>query len=140
MTSRSAAMPSGSVEIIRLKQVGTHVSGTNDLKSRNYLILAVLRDRCYLTGTWRDLSEGRYHWGGFQLWLLDNGRGMAGKFVGKDSKNHINHGIWLWAHTEQGLYELADWAASKGGYSFDLARFKHGLDVALNGQNKNQIA
>jgi hypothetical protein len=119
--------------------VGKRVSGTNDLKSRDYLILAVLRDGCYLTGTRRDLSEGRYHWGGFQLWLLDNGRGMIGKFVGKDSHNHINRGIWLWAHDVQGLYTLADWAASKGGYSFDLSEFKQGLNGALAASNTYQL-
>lgn len=130
-TSVTAAMPSGAVGVIRLTQVGSRVSGTNNLRSPDYVILGVFRDDCYLTGTWRDLSEGRYHWGGFQLWFLDNGLGMAGKFVGKDSRNHINHGIWLWARSEKGLYSLADWAASEGGYSFELVEFKKGLDAAL---------
>ena len=130
-TSPTAAIPSGAIEIIRLRQIGSRVAGANVMKSRDYAIIAVLRDGSYLTGTWRDLSEGRYHWGGFQLWWLDSGRGMVGKFVGKDSRNHINHGMWLWARSEVGLHKLAEWAATKGGYTFDLETFQRGLDVAL---------
>jgi hypothetical protein len=130
-TSSSAAEPSGSIEVIRLSQVGNRVAGVNTSRSRDYQILAVLRDDSYLTGTWRDFSEGRYHWGGFQLWWLDNGRGLVGKFVGKDSRNHINHGIWLWARKKDDLYRLADWTCSKGGYAFDISDFKSGLDAAL---------
>ena len=130
-TSPTAAVPSGSIEIIRLRQIGNRIAGANESKSRDYVIVAILRDGSYLTGTWRDFSEGRYHWGGFQLWWLDSGKGMVGKFVGKDSRNHINHGMWLWARSEYGLYHLAEWAAAKGGYIFDITAFKCGLDAAL---------
>lgn len=130
-TSPTAAVPSGSVEVIRLRQIGNRVAGANEQKSRDYVIIGVLRNDSYLTGTWRDFSERRYHWGGFQLWWLDSGSGMVGKFIGKDSRNHINHGMWLWARSENGLYELADWAATRGGYGFDVVMFKCGLDAAI---------
>jgi hypothetical protein len=141
-TSASAKIPSGAVEVIRLRRAGSRVTGSNVRASRDYIILGVLRDGCYLTGTWRDLSEDRYHWGGFQLWWLDSGAGMVGKFVGKDSKNHINHGIWLWSRTEGGLYNLIDWAAGKGGYKFDSAKFRTELDYALavNRKRPQQLA
>jgi len=129
-TSVSAKIPSKSIEIIRLRRVGSRVTGVNVRESRDYIILGTLRDGSYFTGTWRDVSRDRYHWGGFQLWWLDSGQGMVGKFVGKDSRNHVNHGIWLWCRSEEGLYNLADWAASRGGYRVDAAYLKAGLDAA----------
>ena len=56
---------------------------------------------------------------------------MVGKFAGKDSHNHINHGIWLWARTEGGLYSIADWAATNGGYVSDASELKSRLDAAV---------
>lgn len=61
--------------------------------------------------------------GGFQLYWSDDGHGMVGKFVGKDSQNHINHGIWIWARDMDALSDLAYWAATAGGYEFDSAKF-----------------
>lgn len=135
-TSASAKKPSGAIEVIRLRRVGSRVTGSNNRASRDYIILGVLRDGCYLTGTWRDLSADRYHWGGFQLWWLNDGAGMVGKFVGKDSKNHINHGIWLWSRAEYGLDNLVDWAADTGGYRINSEQLKSELHAALASHRK----
>ena len=63
-TSLSASSTKGSVEIIRLRNVGSRVAGVNAIKSRNYIIWAVLKDSSCLTGTWRNSIDGRYNWGG----------------------------------------------------------------------------
>jgi len=56
---------------------------------------------------------------------------MVGKFVGKDSRNHINHGVWLWARRAERLHDLASWAADAGGYEFDTQAFTEGINEAL---------
>lgn len=99
------------------------------------MILGTLQAEFYLTGTWRDLSEDGYHWGAFQLWWHPNARGMVGKFAGKGSDNHIDHGIWLWVRDsqkpddKQRLYDLVNWAADKekGGYLLDAAGVRQEL-------------
>jgi hypothetical protein len=121
-TSPSASAAKGAVEIIRLRQVGSRVAGANSERTRNYTISAVLQADYCLTGTWRNFIDGRYNWGAFQLCWLDNGQGLVGKFAGKDSSNHINHGLWLWARTQDGLYSIANWTATIGGYGSTASR------------------
>lgn len=55
---------------------------------------------------------------------------MAGKFVGKDSQNHINHGIWLWGRTEKDLHEMVA-RAVKLGYASDAVALTERLYAAL---------
>jgi hypothetical protein len=130
--------PRRSIEIIRLRKIGKRVFGVTVASRRDYRISGIFQDGKYLTGTWRDSSKGRYHWGGFQLCWLDNGRGMVGKFVGKDSENHINHGIWLWTRDEANLPGLLAWASTRGGYSFDKDRMLKALRRALTKQHLHQ--
>ena len=127
-TSPSAA--DEGILMIRLRQVGKRVTGAGVENSRDYFIIATIQDS-YLTGTWRNSINERYSWGAFQLWLLNDGRGMAGKFVGKDSGNHINHGIWLWARTEHELKEVANYAVNSG-YAPDIGELTARLDHRLN--------
>jgi hypothetical protein len=130
-TSPSGATPSGSIEIIHLRKIAKRVFGVTVASSRDYRISGIFQDGKYFTGTWRDSSRGRYHWGGFQLCWLDNGRGMVGKFIGKDSENHVNHGIWLWTRDEADLIKLLHWAGARGGYSFSKESMSKGLRSAL---------
>lgn len=130
-SSSSAARPSTEVASIRLRRVGERVIGSDRAKGNEYVISATLQAGQFLTGTWHDSSNGRYQWGGFQLCWGDDGSGMVGKFVGKDSQNHINHGIWLWARNVEDLPRLADWAATSGGYQFESALFIRALNSAL---------
>ena len=134
-TSVSAAAPNDAVVVVRLRHLGNRVAGMSVTKHRDYTIIGTLQDRSVLTGTWCDYLGGRYSWGALQLWWLSNGRGMVGKFVGKDAQNHINHGIWLWARTRDELYALADWAASNGGYILDSTDLKRRIDMALDRLN-----
>lgn len=126
-TSTSAAASVGEVEEIRLRTVGDRVIGANERRSREYFVRGVLRDQTFLTGTWQDLSDGRYHHGGFQLCWPNNGRGMVGKFVGADSENHVNHGVWFWARRPDDLPGLATWAHDSCGYGFDKDAVLAGL-------------
>lgn len=114
---------------IRLRQVGTRVAGTGTENSRNYFALATFREP-YLTGTWRNSIDGRNSWGAFQLLCHDNGRWMAGKFVGKDSGGHINHGLWLWAQTADELYQVVEWAAERK-YVSNATKFRTRLNAVL---------
>jgi hypothetical protein len=101
------------------------------------VIPGTLRDNSYFTGTWQDLSGDRYHWGAFQLWWHSKEeRGMVGKFVGKGSDNHIDHGIWLWARDERKLCDLADWAVSKG-YSLDTVSVRAELGSLLRAHQQS---
>jgi len=110
-----ASSPTADVEMIRLKQIGSRVTGTSAYKNGDFVILAALRDGSTLTGEWRNFSDGSYHWGAFQILWLDNGLGMVGKFVGKDSAGHVNHGLWLWARNADRVRKVAEWAATQGG-------------------------
>jgi hypothetical protein len=130
-SSATAIRPSTEIAAIRLRRVGDRVIGSDATKGRNYVVSATLRDGKFLTGTWHDFSNSRYQWGGFQLCWDDEGSGMVGKFVGKDSRNHINHGVWLWARRAESLRDLASWAADAGGYEFDTQAFTEGIKEAL---------
>ena len=127
-TSPTARIPSTTIITVRLRQVGNHVAGTGVGSSVNYSTLAILQDP-YLTGSWRNLTEGHYSWGAFQLSWHTNNKWMIGKFVGKDSYNHINHGIWLWVREREELPALADWA-KKSGYSRNISEVHECLNVA----------
>ena len=115
-TSKTAAQPSGQIEIITLRRIRSRIVGRNARLSREYLIRGEVTAEKFLTGTWADRSNDRHHWGGFQLNWSDSGRYMIGKFVGKDSRNHINHGLWLWARTHADLSAAAKSLADSGGY------------------------
>lgn len=128
-TSFTAA-PADAVLLIRLRQIGSRVAGTSARESRNYAISAALQGDFYLTGTWRNFTGGRYDWGAFQLYWPSGSTGMAGKFVGKDSQNHINHGIWLWGRTEKDLHEMVA-RAVKLGYASDAVALTERLYAAL---------
>lgn len=127
-TSPSAAASNDGILVIRLRQIGNKVAGTS--LSRNYFISASVQDS-YLTGTWRNTLGGRYDWGAFQLWW-PSGQIMAGKFVGRDSRNYINHGIWLWARTEKELNNIKlVTLAADFGYVSDIDALRVRLGAAL---------
>ncbi|WP_405808095.1 hypothetical protein OG729_24380 [Streptomyces sp. NBC_00210] len=112
-----------------LKRLQSRVTGL-DVDQAASGIIATLKDATFLTGTWYDHSGERYQWGAFQLCWDDDGKGMIGKFTGKDSQNHINHGVWLWARQAEDLLRLAE-IAHQQGYQFDLALFQAGIRAAL---------
>jgi hypothetical protein len=119
-------------EVVWLRQVGGRVTGTSANKSlRDFIVIATFHDNSYLTGTWRNTKHKRHYWGGFQLHLLANGYGMVGRFVGKDSNNRVNHGIWLWARNNEGLHKVAEWAVQSGGYALSLAALKSSIDATV---------
>ncbi|MCI3277020.1 hypothetical protein [Streptomyces cylindrosporus] len=116
-----------------LKRLLTRVTG-RDIERATSGIEASLKDATFLTGTWWDHTGERYQWGAFQLWWSPDGQGMIGKFIGKDSRNHINHGIWLWARDKYDLPKLAE-KANNRGYPFDdLDAFLEGIRTALDTQ------
>ena len=100
------------IEQVRFSHVGRHFVGRNLKDSRQYFMRLRLEDACFLTGTWRDYSAGRYHFGGVQLWWHYNGKHLAGKFIGRDRNNDINYGIWVFARDKNELQGLVDdWRA-----------------------------
>jgi hypothetical protein len=135
-SSSTAARPSTEITVIRLRRIGNRIIGTDATKKRHYAISARLQDGKFLTGIWRDYSNGRYQWGGFQLCWRDSGSGMVGKFIGKDSQNHINHGLWFWSRPESDLAALVTWADKEGRYEFDVTAFKRGIKTALSGRSE----
>lgn len=120
-SSPTATRPSDEVAIIQLRQIGDRVIGSDELRGGEYVINATLQDGVFITGLWHDYAGGKYQLGGFQL-FMDNGK-MIGKFIGRDSRNHINHGIWLWARSGESLLSLVD-EALEAGYVFDAAAYK----------------
>ena len=135
-TSSTARTARDTLRIIRLRQVGTRVAGRGIGKGRNYFTLAIFQEP-YLTGTWRNSINGRRSWGAFQLFSHDSSDWMVGKFVGKDSKAHVNHGIWLWARESNELYAAADWAGEEG-YVPDIAELKERLGIVLGRDNSGE--
>jgi len=134
-----SALAMSRILTIRLRQVGDKVAGVGVEMSRNYSAMATFQHN-YLTGTWQNAIDGRYSWGAFQLHCHSNGDWMAGKFVGKDSNNHINHGIWLWAKGKgkdkgkEGLENAAEWAKGKG-YISNKKEFSVRLENAMRKAN-----
>jgi len=119
-------------EVIRLRQVGGRITGTSASKTvRDFIVIATFRDNSYLTGTWRNTKRKRYYWGGFQLYWPPNSYGMAGRFVGKNSSGHVSQGIWLWAHRDEDLHKVAEWAVQSGGYALNLTKLKSSIDATL---------
>lgn len=129
-SSDTAAQPSPIVGVFRLRKIGNRVVGVDSMKKQDFAVSASIRDRKFLTGTWHNYTQDRYHWGAFQLCWNDSGDGMVGKFVGKDSANHVNHGVWIWARHEANLESLAEWTYNKAGYEFDLDKFRQGVEAA----------
>lgn len=128
-SSQTAGTPSIVITTFMLKRLQSRVTGL-DVDQAASGIIATLKDATFLTGTWYDHSGERYQWGAFQLCWDDDGKGMIGKFTGKDSQNHINHGVWLWARQAEDLLRLAE-IAHQQGYQFDLALFQAGIRAAL---------
>ncbi|GLP67357.1 MULTISPECIES: hypothetical protein [unclassified Streptomyces] len=112
-----------------LKRFRDQVTG-RDLNNASSQVKATLIDTTFMTGTWKDNSGERYQWGAFQLHWDGEGNGLIGKFTGKDSRNHINHGIWLWARRDADLPNLAR-EAKRLGYKFDMEAFVAGIEAAL---------
>jgi hypothetical protein len=131
-SSSSAKRPSPEIAVIQLRRVGSRVVGIDRHKRRRYVISATLRSGMFLTGTWHDTSNNRYQWGGFQICWDVEGTGMVGKFIGKDSRNHVNHGIWLWARNPNDLPALAEWSAKEGGYKFDYIKVRDSIRRTLS--------
>lgn len=135
-SSPTARVTTTTIMTFSLQHLRSRVTG-RDAERSAAGITASLKDETFLTGTWYDHTGERYQWGSFQLWWSPNGQGMIGKFTGKDSRNHINHGIWLWARKEHDLLKLAD-IASERGYQFDdLEAFKEGIRTALSQTSPN---
>ena len=135
-TSSSAEEQKYTILEIQLSQAGSEVAGTGTGKSENYFISATIQES-YLTGTWQNAIDERHSWGAFQLARHDNSRWMIGKFVGKDSDSHINHGIWLWARKKEELYAAARWADKKG-YIPDNIQLNAWLNAALGHPNSGE--
>ncbi|MFF7566643.1 hypothetical protein ACFZB4_42640 [Streptomyces pseudovenezuelae] len=133
-SSLTARQPSNVIVTFDLKRFRGQVTG-RDTKHASSQIKATLIDKTFVTGTWKDDSGDRYQWGAFQLHWDSDGNGMIGKFTGKDSRNHINHGIWLWARDKNRLLDLAR-AAARQGYEFNLQEFEIGIQAALNEQEE----
>jgi len=115
------------VEVIRLKRIGSGYIGSSALTNRIFVLNGTFEEGIF-TGIWRNYTD-RYDWGSFQLRWLPNG--MVGKFLGRNSKNYVNHGIWLWSQTPDGLPEVLNKALVKDGYPIDKPNIGKRLDEAL---------
>lgn len=98
----------GRVERIKFSKIGAAVVGQNMRDSRSYFLRLRMESDCILTGTWRDVSGGRYHFGAVQLVWDYSGDHMLGKYVGRDRHNDVNWGPWAFARTEAGLQPVID--------------------------------
>lgn len=108
LPSPGASVDSGRIEKLVISQVGSSIVGRNAKHSREYFLRLKLEDGCILTGTWRDQSGGRKHYGGLQLRWDYSGRYMTGKFVGRDRHNQVNFGPWVFTRQEADLQDLID--------------------------------
>lgn len=133
-SSATARQPSSVINVFVVSRWGNRVTG-RDLTRKDNTITGILVDGTILTGTWRDTSSDRYQWGAFQMCWDGDGSGMIGKFVGKDSRNHVNHGIWIWARRAEDLKELAESAVSELGYRLNLDVARASIDSALEQQH-----
>jgi hypothetical protein len=125
-SSPSATWRGKKVEEIRLYKIGSHVVGRSPTNKR-YGLRARLEEGI-LTGTWEHFLDGSDYWGSFQLLWGRTGNTMGGKFLGMDSANHINHGIWLWARKPEQLLPLAERMNERFGYDFDVDEVRRILE------------
>lgn len=133
-SSATARLPSSVINVFVVSRWGSRVTGKDPIR-KGSTIAGTLVDNTILTGTWRDTSGDRYQWGSFQMCWSSGGSGMVGKFVGKDSRNHINHGIWIWARRAEDLKDLAESAVSQMGYELNLDVTRESIDSALEQQH-----
>ena len=77
------------IERIQFRQIGRIIMGKNVKTSRDYFLKLRLQDTTFLTGTWTDNSEQRYHYGSCQFCFDYSGQYLIGKFLGRDRLNYV---------------------------------------------------
>lgn len=96
------------IEGVVFTKVGSAVIGKNTRDSRAYFLRLRMEDNCVLTGTWRDQSDNRHHFGAVQLVWDYSGGYMMGKYVGRDRHHDVNWGPWIFARNESQLQSVVD--------------------------------
>ena len=83
-----------------IRQLGSRFYSRFSVGSVDFFAVGKIEDDRYLTGTWRDKTEGGYH-GSFQLIIDPNSRDMAGLWIGFSTSGVVKHGVWEWHRIAQ---------------------------------------
>lgn len=84
-------------QLMKIKQSGSKIYGENiTFESHDHIITGDIKDSLFLTGRWKNITEGDIWVGTYQFVLSTNGNEMAGKWLGFNSENKVQQGPWYW--------------------------------------------
>lgn len=78
-----------------VNQLGNRFYTTFKVGDADFYAYGEIDSGRYLTGYWKDKSEGGYH-GTFQLIIDPVSRNMNGLWIGYSTKGIVKHGEWEW--------------------------------------------
>lgn len=85
---------------VQLRQLGRRVFATVRAKQAQFDITGIIDGGRYVTGTWRDRTEGGYH-GAFQLVVDPSTRDMRGTWIGYSTGGSVKSGRFLWTRNSR---------------------------------------
>ena len=83
--------------LLELQQFGKYARGCNLVGKKHwYNVSGRLENEIYLTGSWRNTSEGDLFHGAFQFVVNPEGDEMKGLWIGFNTDHKVKHGPWEW--------------------------------------------